>query len=104
MNKKSFLPQSIALLTVLLFCISVQSIFSQETKPFSVNESPLPAPTAPVNDYVGVLDENTKQQLNKKIIDFKARTNPPVELAVAIIKSTEGRDIVEYSLAVYRGW
>jgi uncharacterized protein len=104
MNKKSFLPKSIALLTVLLFCITSQSIFSQETKPFSINESPLPAPTAPVNDYVGVLDENTKQQLNKKIIDFKARTNPPVELAVAIIKTTGGREPAEYSLAVYRGW
>lgn len=104
MNKKFFLPKSIALLTVLLFCITAQNIFSQETKPFSVNESPLPAPTAPVNDYVGVLDENTKQQLNQKIIDFKARTNPPVELAVAIIKTTGGRDLAEYSLAVYRGW
>jgi uncharacterized protein len=104
MDKKSFLPKSIALLTVLLFCITARSIFPQETKPFSVNESPLPAPTAPVNDYVGVLDEGTKQQLNKKIIDFKARTNPPVELAVAIVNTTGGRDLDEYSLAIYRGW
>lgn len=104
MNKKFFLPRSIALLTVLLFCITSQSIFSQETKPFSINESPLPAPTEPVNDYVGVLDENTKQQLNKKIKDFKARTNPAVVLAVAIVKTTGDRDIFDYSLAVYRGW
>ena len=104
MKKISFLPKSIALLTVLLFCITSQNIFSQETKPFSLDESPLPAPTAPVNDYAGVLSENTKRQLNQKIKDFKARTNPPVELAVAIIKTTGGRDISDYAVAVYRGW
>lgn len=104
MNKKYFLPRSIALLTVLLFCITCQSIFAQETKPFSLNESPLPAPTEPVNDYVGVLSEGTKLSLNQKIKDFKARTNPQVVLAVAIVKTTGDRAIFDYSLAVYRGW
>lgn len=104
MNKIYFLPRSIALLTVLLFCITSQSIFSQETKPFSINESPLPAPTEPVMDYAGVLSESAKQQINQKIKDFKAKTNPPVELAVAIVKTTGDRAIFDYSLAVARGW
>ncbi len=104
MKKISSLPRSIALLTVLLFCIASQNIFSQESKPFSLNESPLPAPTAPVNDYVGVLSESGKQQLNKKITDFKAKTNPAVELAVAIVKTTGERPIFDFSLAVARGW
>lgn len=77
---------------------------SQATKPFSINESPLPAPTDPVNDFAGVLDETTKQALNQKIKNFKAQTNPQVVLAVAIVKTTGDRDIYDYSLAVARGW
>ena len=96
--------KSLALLTVLLFCIAAGNSFSQETKPFSIDESPLPAPTAPVNDFAGVIDDAVEQQLNQKIKDFKARTNPPVVLAVAVIKTTGDRDISEYALAVYRGW
>jgi uncharacterized protein len=104
MNKKYSLPRSIALLTVLLFCITCQGIFAQETKPFSINESPLPAPTEAVNDYADVLSQGAKLALNQKIKDLKTRTNPPVELAVAIVKTTGDRAIFDYSLAVARGW
>lgn len=104
MKKIKFFSKSNALTTVLLFCIAAVNAFSQETKPFSINESPLPEPTAPVNDYAGVIDDAVEQQLNQKIKDFKARTNPPVVLAVAVIKTTGDRDISEYALAVYRGW
>ncbi len=91
-------------LFVLLFGLTVQNAFSQSSKPFSIDESPLPAPTAPVNDYAGVLDENTKAQLNQRIIEFRDKSNPKVELAVAIVKTTGDRDIFDYSLAVSRGW
>ncbi|MGC2238453.1 MAG: TPM domain-containing protein [Pyrinomonadaceae bacterium] len=104
MKKIKFFPKSAALLIVLLFCIAIQTSFSQETKPFSISESPLPAPTAPVNDFAGAIDDNVEQQLNQKIKDFKARTNPPVTLAVAVVKTTGDRDIFDYSLAVARGW
>ncbi|MEP7037270.1 MAG: TPM domain-containing protein [Acidobacteriota bacterium] len=91
-------------LFVLLFGLTIQNAFSQSSKPFSINESPLPAPTAPVNDYAGVLDENTKSQLNQRIIEFRDKSNPKVELAVAIVKTTGDRDIYDYSTAVARGW
>jgi uncharacterized membrane protein YgcG len=81
------------LILVLLYGLLGLQAFSQETKPFSINESPLPAPTEPVNDFAGVLDENTKQTLNQRIKDFKAKTNPQVVLAVAIVKTTGDRDI-----------
>ncbi len=55
-------------------------------------------------DYVGILSEESKRQLEKKIIDFENQTNPRVQIAVVIVASTEGRDIFEYSLAVARGW
>ena len=76
----------------------------QDTQPFSINNSPLPAPTGFVNDYAGVIDATTKQQLEQKIKAFKEKTNPSVELAVAVVKTTGERDIFDYSLAVARGW
>jgi uncharacterized protein len=104
MNKSYSALKFNCLILVLLYgLISVQS-FSQATKPFSINESPLPAPTEPVNDFAGVLDESAKQILNQRIKDFKAKTNPQVVLAVAIVKTTGDRDIFDYSLAVSRGW
>jgi uncharacterized protein len=76
-------------------------VFSQG---FSINESPLPVPTAPVMDYAGVLDPATKKSLQDKIIAFRDSTNPKVELAVAIVTTTGDRPIFDYSLAVARGW
>jgi|KBSSwiStaDraftv2_1062776.scaffolds.fasta_scaffold41191_7 uncharacterized protein len=76
----------------------------QDSQPFSINTSPLPPPTGYVNDYVGVIDPATKQQLEQKIKAFKERTNPSVELAVAVIKTTGDREISDYALAIYRGW
>jgi uncharacterized protein len=92
------------LILILLYGLLSLQVFSQTDQPFSINESPLPAPTEPVNDFAGVLDENTKQTLNQRIKDFKAKTNPQVVLAVAIVKSTGDRPIFDYSLAVSRGW
>ncbi len=89
---------------VLLFGLTIQSAFSQSSAPRSNSDSPLPAPTAPVNDYAGVLDEATKAQLNQRIIEFRDKSNPKVELAVAIVKTTGDRDIFDYSTAVARGW
>ena len=57
-----------------------------------------------VNDYANVLDDATKQQIDQKLRNFRDTTNPKVELAVAIVKTTGDRDIFDYSLAVARGW
>ena len=93
-----------SLLLVGLLCLASLSIYSQTATPFSINESPLGAPTSPVMDYAGVLDANTKQSLEQKIIAFRDSTNPKVELAVAIVATTGDRDVFDYSLAVSRGW
>ncbi len=98
---KKLSAKSIALIAVLFFGAMIQNLFAQE---FSINESPLLAPTAPVNDFANVIDDAVEKQLNQKIIDFKARTNPSVVLAVAVIKTTDGRPIEDYAIAVYRGW
>ena len=76
--------------------------FAQEQQPWDPNKSPLPAPTGPVNDYAGVIDEPTKQRLDQRLIEFQRKNG--IELAVAVVRTTGDRDIFDYSLAVYRGW
>lgn len=88
---------------MLIFSMAA-NVLGQADKPFSINESPLPQPTEPVNDFAGVLDAETVSRLNQRIKEFKTKTNPPVVLAVAIVRTTGDRPIQEYSLAVARGW
>ena len=83
---------------------AVISQFAQETQPFSINNSPLPPSTGFVNDFAGVIDAATKQQIEAKLKSLKETTNPKVEIAVAVVRTTGERDIFDYSLAVARGW
>src|SRR5690606_5982861 len=88
------------LLVVVAFLIATQA-FAQD-EPFSIDNSPLPAPTGHVNDYVGVIDEATKTRLEQRLRDFRTATG--VEIAVAVVNTTGDREIFDYSLAVARGW
>jgi len=100
MRKKSFIIKFV----FVLLSVAPLVAFSQTSKTFSINESPLPEPTGPVMDYAGVLDSATKERLAKRILEFRDQTTPSIELGVAIVKTTEGRPIFDYSLAVARGW
>jgi uncharacterized protein len=55
-----------------------------------------------VNDFAGVLNPTTVQQLNEicRQIDEKAHA----QIAVATIKSTDGEDIFQYSVNLYQKW
>jgi uncharacterized protein len=102
---KIFLPVKLKLLiaTLAIFLVGLTA-HGQENQPWSVNTSPLPAPTGFVNDYAGVIDAATKQQLETKLKNLKETTNPSVEIAVAVVRTTGDRAIFDYSLAVGRGW
>ena len=92
-------------MALLVFLFAFTGIaLSQASESFSINESPLPPPTGYVNDYVGVIDPATKQELETKLKTLKETSDPSVEIAVAVIKTTGGRDISDYALAIYRGW
>ena len=91
-------------LLALIFSVAVLHAYSQSPAPFSLNNSPLPPTTFAVNDYAGVLDETTKQAIEKRLIEFRKTSNPKVEIGVAIVKTTGDRPIFDYSLAVARGW
>ncbi len=71
---------------------------------FGQDAAPLPSPTGFVNDYAGVIDAPTKEQLEKRLKEFRDKTNPSVEIGVAVVRTTGERDIFDYSLAVARGW
>jgi uncharacterized protein len=55
-----------------------------------------------VNDFARVLDEATAAQLNDlcRQVDQKAHA----QIAVVTIRSTDGQDIVSYSVALYQSW
>jgi uncharacterized protein len=102
MKKRSAPAKLFFFLVATLFIAATGA--AQNAEPWSQNTSPLPAPTGFVNDYAGVIDAPTKQQLETKLKTLKESTNPAVEIAVVVVKTTGERAIFDYSLAVARGW
>ena len=95
-------PAKITLLAAaMLLCLAALPALAQE-QPFDQNASPLAAPTGPVNDFAGVLDQATINRLNQRLTEYQRSTG--VELAVAVVRTTGDRPIFDYSLAVARGW
>lgn len=93
-------PKRISVAAIFLLLLAASTAFSQVA--WDANVSPLPAPTGPVNDYAGVVDQATLDQLNKRLTDYQRASG--VELAVAVVKTTGDRPIFDYSLATARGW
>ncbi|MEO8574107.1 MAG: TPM domain-containing protein [Pyrinomonadaceae bacterium] len=96
---KNFGRLSLGLMIVYLATVGA---FAQASSAWNQSVSPLAAPTAPVNDYAGAIDDATEATLNQKLIEFQRSSG--VELAVAVVKTTGERPIFDYSLAVARGW
>lgn len=88
--------------TILVFLIVLATSFIVSAQ--SLNSSPLPAPTGMVNDYANIIDDTVQAQIEQKLRDFKAKTNPQVEIAVVTVKTTGGQPIFDYSFALARGW
>lgn len=55
-----------------------------------------------VNDFAGVLDASTEAQLNDlcRQVDEKAKA----QIAVAVVKSTDGQEVFDYGVALYQAW
>lgn len=104
MTNRSLLAHSKLYVAAIAILFAVFAVRAQENQPWSINTSPLPAPTGFVNDYTGLIDATTKQQLETKLKNLKDTTNPSVEIAVAVVKTTGDRQIYDYSIAVARGW
>ena len=83
-----------AIFAVLL--LTAMNAFAQTTK------SPLPPPTGYVNDYAGVINRATKAELETTLTNLDREQK--IQFAVAIVDTTGGQDIAEYSRDVARGW
>jgi uncharacterized protein len=62
----------------------------------------IPAPTGPVVDLAGVLDDGTERRLAELIGAVRAQTT--AEIAVLTVQSTAPETIQEYSIAVFDRW
>jgi uncharacterized protein len=65
-------------------------------------QSPLPLPTGHVNDYAHALNDDTREQLEQALAELKKRSK--IEFAVALVNTTGGKPIVDYSKAVFQSW
>ena len=65
-------------------------------------QSPLPPPTGYVNDYVGVINRATKTELETTLTNLDREQK--IQFAVAVVDTTGGQDIADYSRDVARGW
>jgi uncharacterized protein len=59
-------------------------------------------PSNYVDDFAGVLDAPTEARLNNlcRQVDEKAKA----QIAVVVIKSTDGQEIIDYGVALYQAW
>ncbi len=61
-----------------------------------------PTPSGYVNDFAGVLDQQSRDDLAAKTKALKDNKN--IELGIAIITTTGDREIAEYGTALARAW
>lgn len=64
--------------------------------------SPLPPPTGYVNDYANVIESETQQRMETRLVNLDRQHQ--IQFAVVAVDTTSGQDIYDYSLAVARGW
>jgi uncharacterized protein len=111
--------RKINLLILLVIVVALQSIYgcrstsAPEPKAISFasnnsqaqansNENRLPKPQGFVNDFAGVLDQATKDRLEKTLTEFKESRG--IEFAVVTVKTTGDQSAFDYSLALMREW
>ena len=87
---------------VLLFCCSAALFLSLGVKQFAQTKQQIPAPTGHVNDFAGVVDEKTRQQLENVLANIKLKTG--IEFDIATVQSTDGQDIFDFSRQLAMDW
>lgn len=71
---------------------------------FSQTIGELPKPEGRVSDYAGVIDPATRSRLENQLNQFRERSSPSVEIAIAVVKTTGESPIFDYSMALARKW
>lgn len=94
------MSQRIKILVLITFGSAVLFLMLPAAQ-FAQNKQ-LPAPTAHVNDFAGVLDDTTRQQLENTLANLKLKTG--IEFDIATVESSGGEDISDFSLRVAKDW
>ncbi len=90
--------RSSSLLTILLFISLLPSSFAT----YAQEGKLLPPREGSVTDFANALDYATTKRLENMLANLKERAG--IELAVALVKTTGGKEIADYSLQVAREW
>jgi len=65
-------------------------------------KNPLPSPAGHVNDYAVVIDKDSQQRLESRLVRLKKDSG--IEFAVVTVHTTGAQNIFDYSLAVACDW
>ncbi len=85
---------------IILFSTVFGVFFYSSTNPFA--QSKTLARTSHINDFAGVIKDETKQRLDTILQNVQLKSG--VQFDVALVQSTDGRDISDYSLELARDW
>ena len=98
MRQLHYQPARLILLTICcatLLCFVTVSQFAQ-------TNTQVPARTAHVNDFTGVVKAETRQQLENILANVKLQTG--IEFGIAVVDSTGGEEISDYSARLAQDW
>ena len=70
--------------------------------PTPTTQASLPARSGQLNDFAHALNEDTRQQVEQALIEFKKRSQ--IDFVVVLVNSTEGKPIGEQAKALFQGW
>jgi len=88
--------------SILLFGSSATLFLSLGVTQLAQTTLKLPPPSGHINDFAGVVNEQTRQQLENILANLKLKTG--IEFDVATVQSTGGQDISRFSLQLARDW
>lgn len=87
---------------ILLFSCGVILLLFLGVTQIAQTKKQLPTRTGHVNDFAGVVDEKTRQQLENILEDLKQKTG--IEFDIATVESTAGQDIFDFSRQLAQEW
>lgn len=85
-----------------LAVLAAVGLFALSTATLLAQKGQLPSPTSHISDVAGVIDPQTKTRLETLLANLKEKTN--VELYVAMVDSTDGLPIDEFSQRLANEW
>ena len=87
---------------ILVFCCSATFVLALGVNQRAQTKQQLAAPTSHVSDFAGVVNEQTRQQLENILANLKLKTG--IEFDIATVQSTGAEDISEFSLQLAKDW